>query len=90
MNPEVLDDREKARAFCRDLGVELAGEETLGDLQLLIFEITAENRLTGPVFITSYPTEVSPSQDRTTTIPPLWTASSSTSRDERSPMPSAN
>ncbi|HOX00478.1 MAG TPA: lysine--tRNA ligase, partial [Deltaproteobacteria bacterium] len=49
-----------ARAFCRDLGVELAGEETLGDLQLLIFEITAENRLTGPVFITSYPTEVSP------------------------------
>lgn len=60
VNPEVLDDREKARAFCRDLGVELAGEETLGDLQLLIFEITAENRLTGPVFITSYPTEVSP------------------------------
>ncbi|HOS96473.1 MAG TPA: lysine--tRNA ligase [Deltaproteobacteria bacterium] len=57
---DVMDDPEKAKAFCRDRGLELAGDETQGDLQLLIFEATAEDRLTGPVFITAYPTDVSP------------------------------
>ncbi|HPR55116.1 MAG TPA: lysine--tRNA ligase [Deltaproteobacteria bacterium] len=60
VSPETLEDREKAMAFCRGAGMELDGDETLGDLQLLIFETTAENKLAGPVFITSYPTEVSP------------------------------
>jgi len=60
VSPETLEDREKAMAFCRGTGMELDGDETLGDLQLLIFETTAENKLAGPVFITSYPTEVSP------------------------------
>jgi lysyl-tRNA synthetase class 2 len=60
VSPGVMEDRERAAAFCRDLGIELTGEETLGELQLLLFEATTEDKLAGPVFITSYPTEVSP------------------------------
>jgi len=57
---DVMEDRDKALAFCRQNSIEVTGSETLGDLQLLLFEQTAEDKLTGPVFITSYPTEVSP------------------------------
>jgi lysyl-tRNA synthetase class 2 len=58
--PEVLEDLNKAKAFCRNAGIDLQGDESLGDLQLIIFETTAEDKLIDPTFITSYPTEVSP------------------------------
>ncbi|HOM29292.1 MAG TPA: lysine--tRNA ligase [Deltaproteobacteria bacterium] len=58
--PEVLEDRAKALSFCSKAGIEVSGGESLGDLQLAIFEKTAEDKLVGPVFITSYPREVSP------------------------------
>ncbi len=57
---EVLDSRDLAAARCKELGAELEGNETLAELQVILFETTAEDKLTGPVFITSYPTEVSP------------------------------
>ncbi|MGC9323914.1 MAG: lysine--tRNA ligase [Desulfomonilia bacterium] len=57
---DVLEDRQSARAYCKKLGLELEGDESLGELQLLLFETTAEENLIGPAFITSYPTDVSP------------------------------
>ncbi|HPC48146.1 MAG TPA: lysine--tRNA ligase, partial [Deltaproteobacteria bacterium] len=60
VSPSVVGDRGKAAAFLKEMGVELEGHETLGDLALLLFENTVEDKLTGPVFITGYPTEVSP------------------------------
>ncbi len=57
---EVMEDRDKAAAFSRERGFDIIGNETLGELQLILFEQTTEDKLVGPVFITSYPTEVSP------------------------------
>ncbi len=58
--PEVMEDMDKAKAFCRNAGIELSGNESLGDLQLIIFETSAEDKLISPTFVTSYPKEVSP------------------------------
>ncbi len=58
--PEVLRDHDRARAYCRELGLDLAGDEPLGEMQTLIFEATTEAKLTGPAFITAYPIEISP------------------------------
>ena len=44
----VMEDLDKARAFCKNAGMELAGNESLGDLQLIIFETTAEEKLMEP------------------------------------------
>ena len=52
---EVLEDADKARAFCKSREIEIEGNELLGDLQLAIFEATTEDKLMGPVFITTYP-----------------------------------
>lgn len=57
---DAMEDRDKAVSFCREHGIEIAGNESLGELQLILFEQTTEDKLVGPVFITSYPTEVSP------------------------------
>jgi len=57
---EVINDLGRAVSFCKDRGIEIDGEEKLGHLQTIIFEETTEEKLTGPVFITSYPTEISP------------------------------
>ncbi|HVN72176.1 MAG TPA: lysine--tRNA ligase, partial [Desulfomonilia bacterium] len=57
---DIMEDFDKAKAFCKNAGIELAGDESLGDLQLIIFEATAEDKLIDPTFVTSYPTEVSP------------------------------
>lgn len=60
VKPEVMEKAELAAAYCKELGMELDGDESLGELQLILFEQTAEDKLTGPVFITSYPTDTSP------------------------------
>ncbi|MDT8273177.1 MAG: lysine--tRNA ligase [Desulfomonilia bacterium] len=57
---EVLENKRAAQAYCRNLGIELEGDESEGELLLILFETTTEEKLTGPVFITSYPTDVSP------------------------------
>lgn len=63
-NPQLksadLDDLESASRAAQRLGVPLQDDYGLGKIQLEIFEKTAEPRLGGPVFITAYPTEVSP------------------------------
>jgi len=68
---EVLEDFGKAKAFCSEKGIETEKDAKLGDLQVAIFEATTEEKLTGPVFITSYPIEVSPLSRKNDTDPSL-------------------
>ncbi len=60
IDPADLDDLEKTRAHAKRLGIELEGHESLGEIQTIIFEETAEKQLQQPTFITQYPVEVSP------------------------------
>ncbi|MGR8918157.1 MAG: lysine--tRNA ligase [Gammaproteobacteria bacterium] len=57
---EELGELERARALAARLGIPLEDGYGLGKVQIEIFEKTAEPRLSGPVFITHYPAEVSP------------------------------
>jgi lysyl-tRNA synthetase, class II len=63
-NPQLerarLRDSSYLRALCRQLGIATEPAHGAGKLQLAIYEKTAESQLHGPVFVTSYPTEVSP------------------------------
>ncbi len=63
-NPELgrarVRDRAALAARAAELGIEVRENFGPGKLQMEIFEKTAEARLTGPVFVTAYPTEVSP------------------------------
>ncbi len=63
-NPDIaaadLDDRERAAAQARRLGIDVRPSYGLGKIQVEIFERTVEHRLQDPTFITAYPTEVSP------------------------------
>ena len=71
VEPEAFDNRERALTSLKNRGVEMAGDESLGELQLTLFEETAEEKLIQPVFITSYPTEVSPLSRKNTDSPSL-------------------
>jgi len=60
VDPEIIEDRDKAVAYGRDLGLELSEDESLGKILMTIFEEMVEENLTQPTFITRYPIEVSP------------------------------
>jgi lysyl-tRNA synthetase class 2 len=68
---EAMEDRGKAAAHCKSIGIDVDGTESLGEVQLLLFEATTEDKLTGPVFVTSYPTEVSPLSRKNTEDPSI-------------------
>jgi lysyl-tRNA synthetase class 2 len=53
-------DRDALAAACRAIGLEVRPEFGAGKLQYDLFEKTVEATLTGPVFVTRYPAEVSP------------------------------
>ena len=53
-------DLARARNVAERLGIPLESVWGLGKVQIEIFEKTAEAKLTGPLFITQYPAEVSP------------------------------
>ncbi|TVP90277.1 MAG: lysine--tRNA ligase [Thioalkalivibrio sp.] len=55
-----LDDAERMRGHCRDLGIPVKPGYGLGKLWIEVFEKTVEPELVDPTFITAYPTEVSP------------------------------
>jgi len=57
---EDLDDFEKTCRHAKRLGIEITGDEALGDVVTEIFEQVAEKHLLQPTFITHYPVEVSP------------------------------
>lgn len=63
-NPDIpaaeLEDRDSAAVLARGLGVEVKPGYGLGKIQIEIFEKTVEHNLKDPIFITAYPTEVSP------------------------------
>ena len=57
---DVIADETKMRDRLKSLGVEPEPKWGWGKLLLELFEKTAEDKLVGPVFVTHYPTEVSP------------------------------
>ena len=62
-NPELdgdLRNVDRLREACGRAGIGCRPEDGAGKLQIELFEKTVERRLDGPVFITRYPTEVSP------------------------------
>ncbi len=61
VDPDVLTSRDKALKYAKSLGDELKSkDEGLGAIMTEIFELTVEEKLIRPTFITHYPTEVSP------------------------------
>jgi len=55
-----LDDLEKVRSHAKRLGIDLTGNEPIGEIVAEIFEEVAEKHLVQPTFITHFPVEVSP------------------------------
>jgi len=62
-NPDLagdLRDAERLRRACDEKGVKHRPEYGAGKLQIELYEKTVEPHLTGPVFVTQFPAEVSP------------------------------
>ena len=55
-----LDDIEVLRAALKNLHIQIKPTQSVGELQLMLFEETAEAKLIQPTFIIDYPAEVSP------------------------------
>jgi lysyl-tRNA synthetase class 2 len=55
-----LEDADGVAEVMREKGIEVAPSSSYGKLLMELFEATAEEHLTGPVFITDHPVEVSP------------------------------
>lgn len=60
IQPEQLDDFEKAKKLAEVHGITVEPLMGLGSIQMELFEKLVEDRLIQPTFITNYPTEVSP------------------------------
>ncbi|MBN2568342.1 MAG: lysine--tRNA ligase [Deltaproteobacteria bacterium] len=69
VGPEILEDRDKAVEYARNLGLEIERGESLGKTIVAIFEELAEDKLIQPTFITSYPLEVSPLSRKSSSAP---------------------
>jgi lysyl-tRNA synthetase class 2 len=59
------------RAFARRFEIPVKESDSLGKLQLELFEKTVESKLLDPTFVTAYPTEVSPLARRNDTDPSI-------------------
>lgn len=55
-----VDDRNTMFVKAVDMGIDVKKEDSLGKLQMLVFDEVVEEKLWGPVFIYHYPVEVSP------------------------------
>ena len=55
-----LDDMETLKTLCKKHHAQVKANDTIGTLQLKLFEETAESKLIQPTFIVDYPAEVSP------------------------------
>jgi lysyl-tRNA synthetase class 2 len=70
VEPQILEDRERAVAYAKSLKLDI-DDEPLGKVLIAIFEELVEDRLIQPTFITSYPLEVSPLARKNTQDPSL-------------------
>ena len=62
-NPDLVSDPrglEQLRSICDQRGIKYEKDYGAGKLQIELFEATVERHLTGPVFVTGFPAEVSP------------------------------
>jgi lysyl-tRNA synthetase class 2 len=66
-----LDDIETLKTLCKKHHAEVNANDTVGTLQLKLFEETAESKLIQPTFIVDYPAEVSPLARRNDTNPAI-------------------
>ena len=71
LDPSVLQDREKAAAAAKSLGIQIDPKATLFNIVNEIFEETVEPNLIQPTFITDYPIEISPLARRKDSNPAL-------------------
>lgn len=60
LNDNDLRDTDVLRGACTEHGIEVRPEYGAGKLQMELFEKTVEHHLSGPVFVTRFPAEVSP------------------------------
>jgi lysyl-tRNA synthetase class 2 len=60
VDASCLEDADGVAEVMREKGIEVAPSSSYGKLLMELFEATAEEHLTGPVFITDHPVEVSP------------------------------
>lgn len=60
LNPEQIDDRNSVFIKAVETGLEVGKDDSLGKLWMALFDELVEDKLWGPVFVHSYPVEVSP------------------------------
>ncbi|MEE4362032.1 MAG: lysine--tRNA ligase [Pseudomonadales bacterium] len=60
LDAALVDDRDALAAFAARHGIDVEPGHGLGSIRFALFEALVEERITQPVFITQYPTEVSP------------------------------
>ena len=68
---QSLSDRNALLNALKKFGVEAKASATVGELQLMLFEETAETKLIQPTFIVDYPIEVSPLARRNDSNPAI-------------------
>lgn len=66
---EMLSELSSVQALCEKHEIKVESTWGLGRLHIELFEVLVEDQLKGPVFITEYPTEVSPLARRNETDP---------------------
>jgi lysyl-tRNA synthetase class 2 len=60
LSPAAVRDRTELTKQAASHGIPTTSQHTIGQLQAVLFDALVEERLTGPVFITDYPRDVSP------------------------------
>ena len=58
--PDVLEDRDRALQYCRELGADMPDHEIHGKILAKIFDMRVEPELIDPTFVTHYPADISP------------------------------
>lgn len=71
LEPDVLDNREKALIQAKNMKLDVKDDDPLGKLIMAIFEGFVEDKLIQPHFVTQYPVEVSPLSRRNMADPSL-------------------
>ncbi len=68
---DFIGDKDKALSEATNMGLDIQGKDTWGDILNLVFEEKVEENLIDPTFIYDYPVEVSPLTKRKKDVPEL-------------------